>query len=306
MENENLLNLVVSLIIGVIITGVVLIPVINDIQDDLENIHYNGDNEYCVRMSYGHPDTDQLLFHKPANEMFVECYWGSDATEPYYIAPLNTVGQMGWVFCSSSYSLGITGYAPQPLDSTSKYNNQGAGGYNTLADEKSVRITVATGKIVTWGADPNNTWAYYDNADMDHCFWADPEGDYINIQVNKGTTYIENPKAIAGSSQTQGNYVFYTDTDNVTVTNNKSAIISTETTEKNGLYRLTKVPMQITGLDDSVNNVTSAHVIVEYKVQGDPAPGGLATLGLLDVIPLLVVIGLVLAAAGAIYIRDRD
>ena len=300
MDSKEMAVGIVGLVIAVVVLAAFL-PTFSQVQDDVENIHYNGDNEYCVRMSYGTP-TDNLKFVKPANEMYVECYLG-DAAEPYYVAPLNSVGQMGWVFCSSSYSLGITGYGPQPMDSTSKYNNQGAGGYNTVADTKTVTVNVTTGKIVTWTTDPNNTWAYYDNCDVEHMFWADPNGDYINIQVSH-TALIESEKAIAGSSMTQGNYVFYTDTDNVTTTNSKSATISTVTTDlNNGLYKLTSVPMTITGLDNSVNNVTSGHVIVEYKVQGDPYPNGSIINTLIGILPVLIIVGIVLGAVSLVTMR---
>lgn len=301
----NLLTLAITLTIGVILAGSLLVPIINDAQDDLENIRYNGGNEYCIRMSHGAPD-DTLYFTKPANEMYVECRVGALTNDPYYVAPLNDVHQMGWLFLSSSFSLGITGMGDKPIDNTSKYNNQAAGGYSTVADVKNVKINGTTGKVTIWGADPENTWSAYDNVDLDTCYWADPNGDYINVQVGRYPVWIEDPTEIAGSSQTQGNYIFYTDTSNVTVTSTYPATVTTETTEENGLYSLTKVPMTITGADSSVNNVTSAHVVVKYQVQGDPVPGGLASLGLLDALPILVIVGLVLAAVGAIFVRTRD
>lgn len=305
MNSKTTIETLVGITVAVIITATLLVPTISSTEDDVENIHYNGSNEYCVRMSYGTPEAD-LYFHKPAGEMYVECRSGTVDAEPYYIAPLNSVGQMGWVFCSSSYSMGITGYGPQPMDYTSKYNNQGASGYTSVADEKTVKINATTGKVTTWASDPSNTWNYYDTVDLDHCFWADPNGDYINVQVNAGNNYIESPTAIAGSSQTQGNYVFYYDTDHVTTTNSKSATISTTTTEKNGLYHLTLVPMEITGLDDSVNDVTSAHVIVKYKVQGTPMENGDAMVSLFSVIPVLVIAGILVFAVRSLISRGRD
>ena len=208
MESKNLLSLVITLTIGIILAGSLLMPILTNAQEDLENVHYNGGNEYCIRMSHGAPDAD-LYFTKPANEMVVECRSGSLDAEPYYIAPLNSVGQMGWIFLSNSFSLGVTGYGPNPIDSTSKYNNQAASGYNSLADTKTVKINATTGKVITWNEDPNSTWNYYDTVDFDTCYWADPNGDYINVQVGRYPVWIENPTDIAVSSQTQGNYIFY-------------------------------------------------------------------------------------------------
>lgn len=302
MESKGFISLLLAFVVSAVVLFAFIQPII-EVQNQAENIHYNGDNEYCVRMSYGTPEAD-LYFHKPAGEMVVECRSGSADAEPYYIAPLNSVGQMGWVFCSSSYSMGITGYAPQPMDYTSKYNNQGASGYTSVADEKTVKINATTGKVTTWADDPNNTWNYYDTVDLEHCFWADPEGDYINIQVSNHTTLIEEPTAIAGSSQTQGNYVFYYDTENVITTNSKSAVISTETTEVNGLYKLQLVPMEITGLDDSVNNVTSAHVIVKYKVQGDTSEYSDTLSALIGILPLICGVGLLMI--GVTYFLRRN
>ncbi len=303
MENK-LIATIITASIGLILIGTLLAPVVATTQSQVEGSHYNGNNEYCVRMSYGTPEGN-LLFHKPAGEMYVECYMG-DAEEPYYIAPLNSVAQMGWVFCSSSYSLGITGYGPQPLDSTYTYNNQGGGSYSAVADEKYVSVNVTTGKIITWVDDPDNTWAYYDNCDVDKLFWADPNGDYINVQVKESNNIqIESTKAIAGSSHTQGTYIFYTNTDDVVSSGNRAATVSTETTElDNGLYQLTKVPMTITGSDDSVNNVTSGHVIVEYKVYGDPLPGS-ESISLLSVIPVLFIVALMLGLIGMAFFRKE-
>lgn len=305
MEKTNLLTLLITLTVGIILAGSLLVPIIDSTHDELENIRYNGGNEYCVRMSQGAP-TEDLYFTKPANAMYVECRSGSLSAEPYYVAPLNDIHQMGWIFLSTSFSLGITGMGDKPLDTTSKYNGQGAGGYNTLADTKNVHINSTTGKVTIWTTDPNSTWSAYDNVDLDTCYWADPNGDYINVQVGRYPVWIEDPTEIAGSSMTQGNYIFYTDTENITVTGSYPATVTTETAEKNGLYSLSKVPMAITGTDSNEYNVTSAHVVVKYQVQGDPVPGGLASLGLLNALPILVIVGLVLVAVGAIFVRTRD
>lgn len=302
MNTTSITKIVIGVIVGAIMVSAILIPVAHQAQNDIQNIHYNGDNPYCVRMSYGTPEAN-LHFCKPAGEMYVKCYMG-DAVEPYYIAPLNSVGQLGWVFVSSSYSFGITGYGSQPADYTAKYNNSGSAGHINVANETNVSINVTTGKITTWGSDPNSTWNYYDTADVTKMFWADPEGDYINVNAEPSSNvYIEDPKEISGSSMTQGNYVFYTDTDNVQTTANKSAVISTETTENDGLYHLTKVPMTITGTDDSVSNVTSGHVIVKYKVQGTPDANADELTALIGVIPTLVVVGIIVGVVALAFSR---
>lgn len=306
MNAKSMIAIIVGVIVATILTVSVLTPILATSNDYIDNIHYNGGNEYCVRMSHGAPEAD-LYFTKPANEMYVECRSGSLSAEPYYVAPLNDIHQMGWIFLSSSFSLGITGMGDKPLDTTSKYNGQGAGGYNTVADTKNVHINSTTGKVTIWTTDPDSTWSAYDNVDLDTCYWADPNGEYINVQVGRYPVWIEDPTEIAGSSMTQGNYIFYTDTENVTVTSTYPATVSTETTEYYGLYSLTRVPMEITGADSSVNNVTSAHVVVEYKVQGDPVISNSGSLlSMLSVIPVMIIAGIVVAVAGAFIIGKND
>lgn len=297
----------VTVAVAIIITATVLMPVLQDSEKSMNGIEYNGGSDYTVRMNYGTPEED-LWFNKPAGEMYVECRYGSMDAEPYYIVPLNTVGQMGWILCTSSFSLGITGYAPQPLDTTSKYNGQGAGGYNTVENHKTVKLNATTGSITIWSDYPNGSWSSYDNCDLDHVFWADPNGDYINVQVPGKylPDYIEDTKAIAGSSMTKGNYIFYYDTDHIVTTASKSATVTTETTEMtNGLYKLTKVPMTITGTDDSVNEVTSAHVIVKYKAVGEPVAGYDGYSALFNAIPFIVITAILLGVV-ALVIRSKS
>jgi len=302
---NKILGFIVVATVSVFLLALVVVPVIGDSANKVSATEYNGGSDYTVRMSYGTP-TDNLYFVKPADAMYVNCYLGDDnyaADEPYYVVPLNSVGQMGWILCSSSISLGITGYGPEPMDTTSVYNNQGAGGYNTVANTKTVKLNASTGKVVTWTTDPNSTWNYYDTVDLDHVFWADPNGDYVNVQVpgKYAKDYIEDPKAIAGSSMTEGNYIFYYDTDHVSTTASKDATVSTETTEYRGLYELTSVPMDITGLDDSDNAVHSAHVIIKYKVQGDATPGSDGYLNVIWTIPVIIILALIMGAAYVLY-----
>lgn len=308
MKNK-LIPLIMTLVVGIILAGSLLVPILGSAAEkDIQNIQTNEGNEYCVRMAFGTPDED-LFFTKPVNEMFVECRKGSVDAEPYYTAPLNAAGQLGWVFCSSTYSLGITGYGPKPLDYTARYNDVGQGGYIMPENTLTVKIDHTTGHITTWGADPSSTWDRFDNADVTKMFWADPNGDYINVNSEPDyrnySVYIETPKSIAGSSQTQANYIFYTNTDDVGVTNNKPATVSTETIEWRGLYKLTSVPMQITGADDSVNNVHSGHVIVKYQVQGTHLENSGAIVGLMSVIPIMVIIALLVVAVGVVARRNE-
>lgn len=300
----------IEILVGLTVAGLVLFALIQpivDTQNQIDNVHYNGDNEYCVRMTYGTPDAD-LFFTKPVNEMFVECRKGSIDAEPYYTAPLNAVGQLGWVFCSSTYSLGITGYGPKPLDYTARYNDVGQGGYINPENTLTVQIDHTTGHITTWGVDPSSTWDRFDNADVTKMFWADPNGDYINVNSEPDyrnySVYIETPKSIAGSSQTQANYIFYTNTEDVEVTANKPATVSTETTEYRGLYELTSVPMQITGTDDSINDVHSGHVIVKYKVQGTTSEYSDTLNTVIGLLPLICGVGLLMI--GVTYFIRRN
>lgn len=301
---NKIISTVVMVAITVILLGSLLVPIIDDANENIVNEKTNDQGMDLIRMSYGTP-SDNLKVEKPANEAVLNMYLGESET-PYYTVPLNTNGQTAWALVTSSFSYGITGGAGSSLfDYTARYNNNGSSNHYGLEKDFTVTVDVTTGaiRVITGG----NTYSWYDNCDVTSIYWADPNGDYVNVNVSNvyPPIYIENPKEIIGSVMIGGNYVFWESTDDPQVTNSKPATFTPETTESNGLYRLDKLSYTITGTNDSVNTGSMSHVIVKYQVLAEVVPDGNNMVPLLYVIPVIIIVSLVVAVAGIFISRDR-
>lgn len=304
--NNKLITLVITLVVGIILAGSLLIPVIGDANKSISGVEYNEPTDNPIRMNYGTP-SDNLKVEKPAGEALINMYLGESET-PYYTFPLNTSGYVAWALVTSTFSYGITGGGSNSLiDYTAKTTagTAGIGNHYGLATAFTVNLNVTTG-VITVDLD-GSSYSMYAPCDVERIYWADPNGDYVNVDTrgNHPPIYLEDPKDIIGSLMLGGNYVFWQDTDNIEPTNDMAATVTTTTTQENGLYVLDKISYEVTGTDDNVRAGEMGHCIAKYQVVGNHISGSDAVTSLIQTLPILVIVALIVASIGAIYIK-RD
>ena len=297
-----LINAVLTVALAAILLAGVLVPVVYNASEDVTATEYNGQTVNSIRMSYGTP-SDNLKIEKLADEATINMYLG-DSDTPYYSFPLNTDGYTAWALVTSSFSYGITGGdANSVIDYTSRNSAGTSGGTNHYGVDKdfTVSVDVTTGEItVNTGG---GTYNFYQNCDVTKIYWADPDGEYINVDTAStySPIYIEDPNDVIGSLMLGGNYVFWESADAPEVTANKAATFTTTTTPTdNGLYVLNALSYSVTGTDDVVRTGNMSHCIVKYQVQGEPMANSDSIVQILYIIPVLVVAGLVVGVAAII------
>lgn len=303
----NILALAITLTLGIILAGSLLMPVIGDATKSISGVEYNEQTDNSIRMNYGTP-SDNLKVEKPAGEALINMYLGESET-PYYTFPLNTDGYVAWALVTSTFSYGITGGASNSLIDYTARNTAETGGLTNhygLSTAFTVNLNVTTGAISV--VLDGNTYSLYAPCDVERIYWADPNGDYINFDTrgNHSPIYLEDPKNIIGSLMIGGNYVFWQDTDNVEVTNDMAATITTTTTQEKGLYILDKISFEVTGTDANVRTGDMGHCIAKYQVVGNTISGSDTVISLIQTLPVLIIVALIVASIGAIYIKRND
>ena len=303
MEKTNILALIITLVVSIILAGSLLMPVIEDATESISGVEYNEPAYNPIRMSYGTP-SDDLKVEKPAGEALINMYLG-DSETPYYTFPLNTDGYVAWALVTSTFSYGITGGGSGSLIDYTARTETGTAGSNHygLSTAFTANLNVTTGAISL--VLDGTTYSHYAPCDVERIYWADPNGDYVNV-VTRGNNhppiYLEDPKDIIGSLMIGGNYVFWQNTDNVEVTNGMAATVTTTTTtQENGLYVLDKISYEVTGTDAKVRTGEMGHCIVKYQVGGNS--GSDAVISLIQTLPILVIVALIVASIAAIYTK---
>ena len=297
----NILTLVVTLTLGIILCGSLLMPVITDAQDDLT---VTKTNDYGIFAKVA--DEDLTMSASLSNSVW--SWTVNDTTVEYPVD--NTVGRP--ILVTDTINVMIDGSAIIVSAPSSRYTGQ-----------TSFTATLEDGTLTanfTNGSTPRElvsepAWAFYSS----------DSGNYRSFYLTSSSTlpnatvYYTDLNEIYGSSflittskffSFKGNEVTYYTSSSTTET------ITAEVTPDNvsGTQTMKSLYVSRTAGDyaftvDNSGNDYTAHpwmFIVPYSVTSDAVANPEAMSALYGAIPILFIIGLVLAATGALYMRRND
>lgn len=306
MEKTNLLTLVVMLTVGIILAGSLLMPVLADTTETEKTFTNTGyfrmatlEDDDSVILEWDSSEPTKIKTNDDTVDLSAALgdYQSRSIAfcENYLVRILNNSGgSYGLQIWASSYVVGA----------------------NT-STEQIVTITIGNGEIVwkTTASETVTTLSYI--GDMQYI---NPNG--VNI-MKKSTdeAYLLHTSSIiyAGGISTittpdtfSGLYLEGT-VDNITVTPMNNTVSVGEVTVNyidvagyEDLVKFDKITFPTT-YNDNVVNQTYNYVVVPYQVTAELSQHlDAGEIALLNTLPILVIISLVMAGVGAIFIRNRD
>ena len=307
MEKTNLLTLVVTLTVGIILAGSLLMPILDDTtttQKTLTNSGYfrmsdvsDATEDYVITWDYTEPTKLGI----------------NDETFTFDDASLPALSSRSIVFSDSFlarlYNNGGGTYSLQIW--ITSYDT----GVSTTA-LTSATITISSESMI-WvtSSDTTKTYSY-----TGYIYAIDPNGDMI-MKSATDSAYVLSDSPIVGAGVSfvggSANYVFHVDGtyDNMDVTCGSNTItiddIETHYTQDStyvDVYKFNSITFQTTySGDGSIKDQTYNYVAVPYQVTAELSQHlNAGEIALLNALPILVIIGLVMAGVGAIFIRNRD
>ena len=308
MEKMNVLTLIITLVVGVILTGALLGPVISDATKTTETFENEGVFNYGV---FGPEDTYTLVYDNTNSD-------GKITVNGTIVTPLAGVSPTEFKSYSVisadnvilRYGSNTSGYYMQIIGKDSDGNNVLGGG--------SCSATIADGKIsVTYSSSDTTLTKIFDFTEM---YGIVPESDQAVLKASASSVYIKGDSELYASGVTtvttwnnvihfEGNY-----TDGITISspNLPSATFSNVTwniTPVSGyidLYELTSIEFDITYEDTTVHAVYSYFAVpseITAELSNHLTPGQISLMG---AIPVMVIVALLMAAVGAITLRRAD
>lgn len=286
----NLLTLVVTLTLGVILAGSLLMPVVTDAENFL------SDKEYLTNYTDSPyiEETDDYTYIHTSEGITIN---GESATVGSYTQIIITDGGVIYKIGDSKYSM----YLP----------SQGISKLFTVSETNSFTATISNNEVTvehgsnTYTQEIGIGYAYTGNGEY-------TEHTQTTFNVNKGQTgvltvgdwYYSTYNGIAiVNDWTTGSATFNYNIFTTTATpgeDHSCAVTWTVTDNKDGSYTISNIVFEDDIPQDGSN--THRHLIPnEYFVY--EATGSSS---LISAIPIIVIIGLVLAGVGAIFIRNRD
>lgn len=295
----NLLTLVVTLTLGIILCGSLLVPIIDDVQmtagDPVTytNVGQSG-NDY--RYDY----VDSIEFTATA----ADSYWTDIKINDQAIAPLTNDYMMA--ILSDTYYIQIGqagqiawGYIGNAINNGTYSNTEG-----------TLSITLANGEIEVTGGTTGTLYT----GEYTWAVTIVENGTYIAKNSNPANAYcdgkVENFILYSGN-YTSGDldtfYAYGKGTLTLGVTTYTGSVNLTATLVE-GTTDVYKVSLCNVTINDPDNNdsetFTPYRALIKETVTGHEASG--AAYSLYAAIPIIVIIGLVLAGVGAIGFKNRD
>ena len=297
MEKTNLLTLVVTLTVGIILAGSLLMPVITDATETEKTFVNDG----TYRMT--DKDDNYTITYDAANLKFII----NDVDYPFADFP-----QGRWTLISTdAFMFRFQAYANE--------------GYTLYISDTSATTAIAnTGTTTprTWTFDDGTYTGYDGVTTRDYTSTSfrgyDPNGDYVMTDgthkpVLKGDSSIIIGHGLTPVGGTNAPfYIVGTVDDGVTITTKDTITVSDvavnaeASSRYEDCYTLNSITFKAT-LSDTTVSATYDRIIVPHEVTVNVAePLDDASIVIMNAIPVLIIIGLVLAGVGAIFIRNRD
>ena len=306
----NLLTLVVTLTVGIILAGSLLMPVLTDATTTEKTFVNDG----YYRLS--ETDGETVIIWDTANTPYTITVNGVD----FDLSTMGLTANMSYTIAFADDFL----LRYFPLGASSNMQIWGSS-YSGLGVGQSVGV-VATFTITSSGItlEKSDGSATQTASHAGKYFAINKDGDYIMKKSDK-TAYVLEDSSIfyAGGISTVGaggnitSIYFEGSTEEIDYTVMRSGVsvsnsnvIYTDVSDYIGLVNLEKVTFTTTyetGGETYTNDQTYTYFLVPYEVTAELSQHLTpAEIALLNALPFLVIIGLVLAGVGAIFLRNRD
>ena len=317
MEKTNVLTLIITLVVGVILAGALLGPVISDATKTTETFTNDG----FIRMTEITNESNDVT----VTWTYTDPYTFNINDEAIVIPSTTTGGTNAFpytIFANEGWGLRVSVYANDRVD----LNLYGSGDtssllwYATVTDSDTATITFSQGTATfVKGTSTGVTQSYTS------VYLPDNEGEYVLKKLNE-SAYMTGDSLIYSTGRTSttfGSNVFALNfnldgniDDGVTVTTlapigfttSNVVVNATEVSGYVGLYSFNNVTFDITQTSTSITTgAVYSQVIVPYEVTVELSehltPGQIALMG---AIPIMVIVALLMAAVGAIALRRAD
>ena len=289
MEKKNLLTLVITLTVGIILAGSLLVPVITD----ATTTHKTFENIGFYYMESPIPDDTTIAYEFSDSEWTIN----GETLPNLGIPSANLIVTDELIVRTAGATGQIRGSTSQTFIS----------GTFTVTSEGITYSYVATNNQELTG-----TWTY----SYVYCAVFD-KADYIMTSNTATTNYMlaDSPILGFGVTKVDSYDVFHItgDMDAVEVTcENPDVVISNVQINKTAisgyknLYDFDSITFTATDGETSIDAVYNV-VIIPSEITAELTnhlDGG--SVAILSALPVIVIVGLVLAAVGAIFIRNRD
>lgn len=288
MEKTNLLTLVVTLTVGIILAGSLLMPVISD-ATETERTFTNGGLYYL--------------------------------TNPDEALSVKYVGDGTWEMDGEALSYTSSGNTNIIVTNDTFIRNSGQVRGANVANWTDADLTISNGSITGTATVSGNTTSV--NIAYEWIVVATNEKSEYVMKANTATSYIkadstiiaDGVSIIKNSANTNVYIDIFIDVENLeaTVTTTKEGVtfsdVSVNATPIEGfvdLYAFTSITFKAT-YEGVTTPLTYNIVIVPSSVTAELTQHlDAGEIALINVLPVIVIIGLVIAAVGAIFVRNRD
>ena len=311
--NNKLIPLVITLVVGIILAGSVLMPVLNDATKTTGTISNDGyfrmqkitDEDETVYTLTWDRTSDKVLLNGTEIEMSGKSTYSSlggvsiamtDNSVSRYVPALRIQTWISGVGGSMGYS------------STTMEIEFNQGTLTITADEGLETEAVKT-TTYEYAYFASNTGNYVmKDKDQKAAVFADSEiyamgVTNINNSTAPGTPILSVLKMTGDASSVEFSAIYGL---SGTPTFSDVEIIKTENSKYVGVYDLDKVTATVT-YDSADTAITYSYFVVPYQVTAELSEHlSAGEIALMNAIPVMVIVALLMAAVGAIFIRNRD
>lgn len=311
MEKMNVLTLIITLVVGVILTGALLGPVIDD-ATATEKTFDNAANSIAYFDKVG--ETDEITFEWDHLNPTVATINGEEVALPdptnfYYGVSLITTEGMSIRY----YKEGTDNYHVQSIG-----GGQTAGYYGNASVNSGYDLTLNISAASI--ANPDNTRSY---STTGNTYIVSTSGEYVmkssdtpayllgdSNTIATGLTIVSSVWVVMGWDSNTGAEIepaVYYPANEYTISNVN--VDASDVDGYIGVTKLNKVTYTVTKNDDPTvtANITYSYFIVPASVTGELSqhltPGQISLMG---AIPVMVIVALLMVAVGAIAYRRAD
>lgn len=277
----NILTLAITLTLGVILAGSLLMPVISDAQKEVaEKVTYTNESAEYLSLSDG--DVDITLN-----------------------SGVLTINDAAYTTSSSDVIIFLSDYFALYNNGTNYYAtylNQNSGVRNVVAVDISVVSNVLTASVTY----DNSATQTAEDINLKFSFYVDPNGNYARFTSSAIQPYVTKMSdVVAGGSfytGTNKTYYWYYEGEAGGYSDDYTYDFNATLTLVEGTYDIYTISNCKMSIDNE--EFTPYHMIVKKEVSGTAEKG--AAYSLFGAIPIIVIIGLVLAATAAIFSKRED
>lgn len=300
----NVLTLAITLTIGVILAGSLLMPVLSDATTTEKTFTNSGVFNYGIFT----PDDEYTLEYDASDGSIVV----NGETVPAFDAMNKTYSIVATDNFIARFGQNSGGYFCQCIGTDTNNNNFADGGLTAT-------FTISSGNLsLTWIKSDSTTVTK--TVSFDEMYAIVPTADEAILKVSTDKVYIKGDSELYASgltTVTNWTNIFHfegTYTDGITISSPNLSDATYDNIKWNiepvagylDLYELTSIEFDITDNDTTVHATYSYFGVpssVTAELSQHLAPGEIA---ILNALPILVIVALVVMAAGALYLKRDD